>query len=431
MKTSAVTGLRCVRCSRVYEEQPDLYTCLDCGIAGILDIEYDYDRVRVELNGETLASNRDANIWRYLPVLPIGRNARLPRLQLSLTPIYEAPALARELGLAGLLIKDEGRNPTGSFKDRASAIGVTRATELGRTTISVASTGNAASSLAGFAASMGLQAFIFVPETAPEAKITQLLVYGATVFTVRGSYDQAYYLAMDAAQAFGWYNRNCAINAYLVEGKKTCGLEIGEQLRDNLPDVVAVAVGDGCTIAGIGKGLVEMKELGITDRVPRLLGVQAAGAAPIATCYRQQQSYALAPTFQGSAAATLVPVEARTVADSIAVGQPRNATKAMRAVAATGGDFITVSDEQILAAIPRLARATGVFAEPAGAAALAGVIAARAAGLIGSHERVLVVATGNGLKDIKSARKAVGQPHMVAPHLADVRAVLMAMAASV
>jgi threonine synthase len=437
MKQNAVTGLRCVKCGRIYAEQLDLYTCSDCGIEGILDIEYDYDQVRPALNRGTLANNRTMSIWRYLPVLPIGRDARLPTLQLGWTPIYEAPKLAQELGLAGLLIKDDGRNPTGSFKDRASAIGVTRATELGRATISVASTGNAASSLAGFAANMGLRAFIFVPQTAPEAKVTQLLVYGATVFTVRGSYDQAYRLAMSAAQTFGWYNRNCAINAYLVEGKKTCGLEIGEQLHANLPDVVAVAVGDGCTIAGIGKGLAEMKALGIIERVPRLLGVQAEGAAPITICYHQayagaslaRDSYHRPGSSPQQPFSPLPMVEAQTVADSIAVGQPRNATKAMRAVAASAGDFITVSDEQILAAIPRLAQATGVFAEPAGAASLAGVIAAREAGLIRPHERVLVVATGNGLKDIKSARKAVGQPYIVAPNLEDVRAALAGTAA--
>lgn len=405
-----VTGLRCVKCGLHYDEQPDLYTCPACGIDGILDIEYDYDLVRRQLNKETLANDRQQNIWRYLPVLPIGRSARLPTLHLGMTPIYNAPQLASELGLNDLLIKDDTRNPTGSFKDRASAIGVTKAVELGRDTISVASTGNAASSLAGFAANMGLRAFIFVPETAPEAKVTQLLVYGATVFTVQGSYDQAYYLAMDAAAEFGWYNRNCAINAYLVEGKKTCGLELGEQLQENMTDWLAVAVGDGCTIAGIWKGLVEMQKLGVLSRLPRLLGVQAAGAAPIYESFHTGKP--------------LQPIPAHTLADSIAVGQPRNATKALRAVQASGGAYISVSDEAILAAIPRLARSTGVFAEPAGVTSLAGVIAARESGLIGLRERVIVVATGNGLKDIKSARRTVGQPFSIAPSLDDVRATL-------
>jgi threonine synthase len=405
-----VTGLRCVKCGLHYEEQPNLYTCPACGIEGILDVEYDYDLVQRELNKESLAKNRMQNIWRYLPLLPIGRSARLPTLQLGMTPLYDAPQLARELGFGGLLIKDDTRNPTSSFKDRASAIGVTKAAELGRDTISVASTGNAASSLAGFAANMGLRAFIFVPETAPEAKVTQLLVYGATVFTVRGTYDQAYYLAMDAAAEFGWYNRNCAINAYLVEGKKTCGLELGEQLQDAMADWLAVSVGDGCTIAGIWKGLVEMHKLGVLSRLPRLLGVQAEGAAPITAAFKSGQP--------------LQAVPANTLADSIAVGQPRNATKALRAVQASGGAYISVSDEAILAAIPRLARGTGVFAEPAGVASLAGAIAARASGLISPRERVIVVATGNGLKDIKNARRAVGQPFSIAPALDEVRAVL-------
>lgn len=405
-----VTGLRCVKCNTHYDEKPDLYTCPACGIEGILDVEYDYEQIRQQVNKKTLANDQRQSIWRYLPLLPVGRSAKLPTLQLGMTPLYTAPQLARELALEKLYIKDDTRNPTGSFKDRASAIGVTRAIELGRNTISVASTGNAASSLAGFAANMGLRAFIFVPETAPEAKVAQLLVYGATVFVVRGTYDQAYYLAMEAAAEFGWYNRNCAINAYLVEGKKTCGLEIAEQLQDRKVDWLAVSVGDGCTIAGIWKGLVEMQKLGVLSHLPRLLGVQAEGAAPIYEAFRTGKP--------------LQPVPVNTLADSIAVGQPRNATKALRAVQESGGSYVKVNDEAILEAIPRLAQSTGIFGEPAGVTSLAGVIAARAYGLIGARERVVVVATGNGLKDIKNARRAVGQPFSVAPTLDEVRAAL-------
>jgi threonine synthase len=215
---------------------------------------------------------------------------------------------------------------------------------------------------------------------------------------------------MDAAAEFGWYNRNCAINAYLVEGKKTCGLEVGEQLQDDMADWLAVAVGDGCTIAGIWKGLMEMKELGVLNRLPRLLGVQAEGAAPIYESFSTGQP--------------LKPVPANTLADSIAVGQPRNTTKALRAVKDSGGAYVKVSDDAILSAIPRLARATGVFAEPAGVTSLAGVLAARESGLIGPKDRVIIVATGNGLKDIKSAQRTVGKPHSVAPAIEDVRAAL-------
>ncbi len=407
---SNVTGLRCVLCHTVYPEQPLIYTCPQCGMGGILDVEYDYDRARVQMDRAGQDLDQSVGLWRYLPLLPVVPGTRLPSLQCGLTPVYRAPALAQAIGVAELLIKDETRNPTCSFKDRASAVGVVKAVELGFTEVSVASTGNAASSLAGFAANMGLRAHIFVPQRAPEAKVVQLLVFGATVFSVQGTYDQAYDLAMEAAACFGWYNRNCAINAYLVEGKKTCGLELAEQLGGEMPEVLAVAVGDGCTIAGIWKGLREMRELGRVKRIPRLLGVQASGADPLSRAF--------------AAGDEVRTMEARTMADSIAVGQPRNATKAMRAVQQSGGSFISVSDEEIVAAIPLLAGRTGIFAEPAGAACVAGVVAALSRGLIDASERVVCVATGNGLKDIKGAQQSVGAANSISPDLEEVRRVI-------
>jgi threonine synthase len=404
VRPTQVAGLRCVACDARYGEGEVPYTCPRCGIEGILDVEYRYPAPAAFR--QKLAKNGERSIWRYLPLLPVTGQKGLPGLQVGWTPLVEAPALARRLGVRAYRLKDDGRLPTGSFKDRASAVGTVKARELGFSEIACSSTGNAASSLAGFSANLGLRARIFVPANAPEAKVAQLRAFGATVLLVDGSYDEAYTLCQQAVEEFGWYNRNCAVNPYLVEGKKTCGLEIAEQCAGDPPDVVAVAVGDGCTIAGIWKGMSEMKQLGIWKRLPRLIGVQASGAAPLA---------------DGAAAGRISPVIARTVADSIAVGRPRNWRKALRSVEASGGGWVKVEDEAILEASRELAAATGVFAEPTGAAALAGVIEARARGLVGRNDRVLHVVTGNGLKDVRGAAARAPEPLRIAPTLDAVR----------
>ena len=409
-----VTGLRCVLCSAVYAHGEVEYTCPRCGIEGILDVELDHDLIARTFGKTALAANRDVSLWRYRSLLPVPDDAAAlppPRLQVGFTPIVEAPGLAKELGLGAFFVKDDGRNPTASFKDRASSVVVLRARWLGRNEITCSSTGNAASSLAGFAAEAGMKAFIFVPASAPEAKVAQLLVYGARVFLVEGPYEDAFRVCQAAVEEFGWYNRNCAINPYLVEGKKTCGLEIGEQMQGRLPDVVTVALGDGCTTAGIWKGLVEMKTHGVIDRLPRILAVQAEGAAPLAKTFARGDE-------------RIDPVEATTLADSINVGAPRNGIKALRAVRASGGAIVTARDEAILAWIPRLARATGVFAEPTGVAALAGLEAALEKGLVARGERVLHVATGSGLKDTRGAMRSVGPPTRIPPDLDAVRRTL-------
>jgi threonine synthase len=405
-----ILGLRCVECGRRYREDEVLYTCPTCGIAGILDVEYDYDRQARLLTRDHLA-RADRSIWRYLPILPIKDDARLPSLQCGWTPVMEFPAVAARWGIANLFIKDDGRLPTGSFKDRSSCVGATKAVELGFDTITCSSTGNAASSCAGFAANLGLKAYIFVPASAPEAKVAQLRIFKSNVLLVEGTYDEAYYLCQDAAQAFGWYNRNCAINPYLIEGKKTSGLEAAEQLAGRVPDWVAVAVGDGCTVAGIWKGFVEMKRLGVIDRLPRLLGVQARGAQPI---FEAWQAGDEKPR----------PRRAETLADSIAVGQPRNQTKALRAIRESGGAMVSVEDEEILAAMYELAQRTGVFGEPAGVTGAAGMLRAISDGTIKRSERVLQIVSGNGLKDVRSAMRACPEARKIKVSLDDVRAVV-------
>ena len=273
-----VLGAKCVKCGKEYEAVPDLTTC-SCG--GILDIQYDYAALRRDLSREKLAQNPDRSMWRYRPLLPMEETSAPPPLRVGWSPLYEAHRLGAELGLNKLYIKDDGQNPTASLKDRASALAVVKAREAGADTIACSSTGNAASSLAGNAAAAGLRTYIFVPSRAPKGKVAQLRIFGSTVISVDGSYEDTFELSKAAIDKWGWYNRNAAINPYLSEGKKTVTLEIMEQLNWQVPDYIALSVGDGCTIAGAWKGLVDLYEVGLIDRLPRLIAVQAEGCCPL------------------------------------------------------------------------------------------------------------------------------------------------------
>ncbi|MDP7423131.1 MAG: threonine synthase, partial [bacterium] len=377
---------------------------------GILDVLYDYDVVRRTLTGDYLATNKRFDMFRYLPVLPISSLELVPQLQIGWTPLYAPQALRKELGCRDLYVKDDGRNPTASLKDRASGVGVTRARELGYEVICAASTGNAATSLSGLAASVGIQTVIFVPERAPKAKLAQLLIFGSTVVMVKGSYDEAFELSIGASEHFNWYNRNCGYNPYLVEGKKTGIWEVLEQLDFEVPDLVFTPLGDGCITSSIHKGLKDMHALGLINRMPRIIAVQAAGACPLKTAWETGRP--------------LEPVVADTLADSIAVGHPRNALKALKAIRQTDGEVMAVSDDEILEAMRVLGRLTGVFGEPAGVTAMAGVMQARSSGRITGQEKIVVMITGNGLKDVDSAIKASGEPLKVAPDMDEVVATL-------
>ncbi|MCL4458912.1 MAG: threonine synthase [Chloroflexi bacterium] len=405
-----VRHLKCVLCGREFSPTETLYTCLACGPAGILEVIYDYPYIAQRFTKEMLAKNAERSLWRYAPLLPISDTERFPPLQVGWTPLYPVQRLRRQLGLEELYVKDDGRNPTASLKDRASAVGIVKALELGAKEVTGASTGNAASSWAGASASLGLKSYIFVPEKAPKAKIAQLLVYGAKVFAVRGTYDQAFDLCIEATERFGWYNRNTAYNPYLVEGKKTVALEICEQLHWEVPDKVFVPVGDGCIISGVWKGFYDLQQLGFINRLPQLVACQAEGS----------QAIKLALESDG----TIRPVEANTLADSISVSLPRNGVMAVRDVRRSAGFAVSVTDEEILAAITTLARSTGVFAEPAAAASLAALQKLLAQGRIDPKERIVLLATGNGLKDIESALKAVGSPMSIEPRLDDVEKAL-------
>ena len=411
-----VLYLQCLICGKTYQPGEVDYVCPEHGNEGILDVCYDYERIASRISREELTRSREMSMWRYRALLPVAADVALPPLAIGWTPLYPARRLGRELGLERLWIKDDSRLPTASFKDRASGIAVVKGQEKGAAVITTASTGNAAAALAGICASVGQANVIFVPESTPQAKIAQLLVYDSTVLLVRGSYDDAYELCLEAAAAYGWYNRNTGYNPYMSEGKKTSALEICEQLGWRVPDAVFVSVGDGCIIGGLHKGFRDLLALGWIDRMPRLFGVQAAGSSFLYQAWKN-----------GEDVLRKAPVVAETVADSISTGLPRDRLKALAAVRESGGAFIRVSDQAILAAVHRLARSSGVFAEPAGAAGFAGLVEAVAAGLVEPRDTIVTLNTGSGLKDIASALQAVqergGCSYRIEPDLAAVQAI--------
>ena len=400
-----IYGYRCTLCGKEYPYGPELMTCPSCGEKGILDIVFNYTEVKKELNQESLKKDRDNSMWRYRALMPLKGNGLGRFLRIGWTPFYESLRLGDELGLKKLYIKDDGINPTASLKDRASGVAVAKALELGYDTICCSSTGNAASSCAGNAARMGLKTVIFVPERAPKGKVAQLLIFGANVISVRGDYRQTFELSKAAIDKWGFYNRNAGINPILTEGKKTVALEIAEQLNWEPTDWVAVSVGDGCTIGGVYNGFHDLLEMGIIDRIPKILGVQSTGCCPFVDAAKYNRD--------------LVPTPENTLADSIAVGVPRNPKKAQRAVANSGGSWIAVTDDEILAAMRLLGRTEGVFGEPAGVTATAGVKRAVEEGIIRPDETVTVISTGSGLKDVNNALRAAGEPFLCEP---DIRA---------
>jgi len=400
-------GYQCSLCKADYEADEIIYTCPNDG--GNLDIIYDYSSLKQNVSADTIINSPEASLWRYLPLLPVNEvhGRETPLQAVGWTPNFSPPALREQLGLQSLWVKDESRNPTASFKDRASAVVVARAQEIGAEVVVTASTGNAGAALAGMAAAAGQKAVIFAPRTAPPAKIAQLLIYGADVLLVDGNYDQAFDLSILAANEFGWYCRNTGYNPFTLEGKKTAALEIWECLINRKsfdgPLAIFVSVGDGNIISGLHKGFKDLQALGWLDGMPRIFGVQAEGSAAVANAF-------------SAGVEEISPVAADTLADSISVDLPRDGVRAVRAASQTGGAYLTVSDAEILAAIADLGRA-GIFAEPAGAAAYAGLHKALKQAIIGSEDPVLVFNTGSGLKDVTAAMQSVAPAIIIEPTL--------------
>jgi threonine synthase len=418
------TGYRCSLCGEQYSPTDVTYTCPRDG--GNLDVLLDYESIKSKYKPEDILSRNDPSLWRFLPLLPVSEpegNAT-PLHAAGGTPVFRLERLTGTLGLQNVSLKDESRNPTASFKDRASAIVVARAREINAEVVVTASTGNAGAALAGMSAAVGQKAIIFAPRSAPQAKVAQLLVFGARVILVDGTYDDAFDLTVKAAEEFGWYCRNTGYNPFTAEGKKTAALEIWEWWEhthrkwheqvgadvDHAPLTIFVSVGDGNIISGIHKGFKDLYELGWLPRIPRIIGVQAEGSAAISNAFHADTE-------------TITPVSASTIADSISVDLPRDGVRAVRAAKETGGTYVNVADDEILKAIAQLGT-VGVFAEPAGATAYAGLVKAAASGLVGGEDPILVLNTGSGLKDVRAAMQAVPSAPVIEPTLEAVKQLL-------
>lgn len=416
-----ILGLKCIECGKEYKDFDVKYVCPSCG--GNLDVVYNYAEIKKKFTRSTLTTDENFSIWRYLPILPLESDFScqlnfFPKLHIGWTPLYRAENLSQKYNFPSLYLKDDGRNPSASFKDRASAVVIVKGQELGVKTFTTASTGNAGCALACVCANLQLPCVIFVPKTAPKAKIAQLILFGAKVIAVNGTYDDAFDLSLKASDEFGWYCRSTGYNPYTREGKKTAALEILEQLKWKVPDKVFVPVGDGNIISGIWKGFKDFYALGFIDKLPQLVAVQSEKSNAIAKAVK---SVICNP----QSAIKIEPVKATTIADSISVDMPRDGIAAVKAVIESGGFAIEISDEEILQAIKEIAENEGIFSEPAAATSFAGFTKAFKENKIKHNETAVCLLTGNGLKDIESAMKVAGEPVLIEPKIEEVKKIKM------
>lgn len=384
----------CSDCDQIYTIQPQLTVCPTCGerqepdqpLRGVLE---------VQLSGQV---GRDFDIFDLLPV----PREFFPPIPVGNTPLWEPRNLRQELGFQHLYIKDDGLNPTYSLKDRASYLVSAFAAQSGIDEIVLASTGNAGSSMAGVGAAAGQKVTLFLPATAPQAKLIQALQYGATVHRVDGPYDQAYDLSLEYSNVFGGMNRSTAYNPMTLEGKKTVSLEIFQQL-ESAPDFIFVSTGDGCILSGVYKGFRDLQQLGLMEKIPTVVSVQAEGSDALYRAFLTGK-FEARPT--------------QTVADSICVDTPRNGRHALKQLKAHKGRVVTVGDDEILSAQAQVSRTTGLFSEPAGATAFAGLLTMK--NEIPATAKIVVLATGNGLKDSTAAGRGITVPDHTIKSLNDI-----------
>lgn len=404
MQLEAIKGLQCYQCNWLVPADPFPYTCPKCGKN--LDYIYDYELIKNSWTKADLQQNVDHSIWRYHPLLPVTKIPQNTTLRVGGTPLVNLPGIAKKHSLTSFQIKDDTRNPSGSLKDRASEVGIEHALEQGKSTIVAASTGNAGSSLSALTAHHNFTSIIFTPADAPPAKLAQIKQHGSILVAVDANYDTAFDLAFKWTKKHDHYSRNSGVNPILAEGKKTVALEIAEQSKWQPPQHIFIPVGDGCIMAGVFKGFFDLLALGWIDYMPRLHAVQATGSAAIVNSL----------TRGGEVEA----VKAQTLADSISVDMPRDGEKGRRAILESGGLGFKVSDSDILTAQKKLSETTGIFAEPAAAAAFAGFIAATDQGIFEPDDKVMVLITGTGLKDIPSAQQMLKPVTPIAGEISEI-----------
>jgi threonine synthase len=402
---------KCTDCGKTYSTEGVKYLCPDCAKKntnnkppkGVLKVVYNYEKLKKKSISETFQYLSETN---FIDLLPINDLKSLPKLRVGDTPLYKQSNLNGKKLPFNLFLKDDSQNPTFSFKDRASYIVSAFAEENGIDTIVAASTGNAGSSLAGICASQNQKAIIMVPEAAPLAKLTQIVMYGAKIIPVKGTYDDAFDLSIKATEKFGWYNRNTAFNPLTIEGKKTVSFELFEQLNQTIPDRIFVPVGDGVIISGVYKGFEDLLMLGLIENMPVIIAVQSEGSDNLSRNI-ENNDFEMKPS--------------KTIADSISVDIPRNFYMTKQFIQKYKGEFLTVSDNEILSASKELSRNTGIFAEPAAATAFAGMIKYLKNNELQDDTSNVVILTGSGLKDLKSVQSVISIPEAIEPNVENIK----------
>ena len=398
---SFVTGLRCRECGQDYPQEP-LHVCESC--FGPLEIQYDYDGIKETIRREQIAA-REPNLWRYRELLPIDGEPRVG-LYSGFTPLVRADRLAAALGVKELYLKDDSVNhPTFSYKDRVVSVAISKAIEFGFDTVSCASTGNLANSVAAHAAKAGLECYVFIPDGLEQGKIIGSAIYGPKTVAVKGNYDDVNRLCSEIGDKYGWAFVNVNLRPYYSEGAKTHAFEIAEQLGWKLPKHIVVASAGGTILPKLAKGFQELVKVGLVeDTGCKIYSAQAAGCAPIIQALHKGTD-------------VVSPVKPNTLASSIAIGNPADGYYVIQAVKASGGWGESVSDDEILEGIQLLARTEGIFTEPAGGTEVAVTRKLIDSGRIPRHESIVISITGNGYKTLEAVAPSVALPYTIAARL--------------
>ena len=412
-----VKSLKCIDCGREYPPDDLLSACKECGQRGLgfglLDPVYDYSQISKKVN-KGILEDRKPSVWKYREFLPISHESKIVSLTEGGTPLMKCEPLAEQLGTSSLYVKNETVNPTFSFKDRAFTVIITRACEKGANIVAAVSDGNAGSSAAAYSAKAGITCYIFTPAFAVSSKIVQMSMYGARVFSVKGSLIEAGMLVLEACNKYGWFNITTAkvLNPYQTEGHKTLAYEICEQLGWQAPDWVITPVASGDSLGAIWKGFKEFHALGFIRSLPRMVGVQGEGAAPLVKAFEEEKEFY-----------EVEPFEPETIADALCIGMvlgswPLNTLKESNGYAAA------VPDAEILEAQSLLATREGIFCEPSSATTIAGLRRLLSKGVISKNETVVCVTTGSGLKVLEVASQVCTKPVQLEPNISELEKVL-------